>query len=362
MYDRVIIGAGLAGIACGQYWRQQQNQQNQVVVLEKSRGVGGRLATRRLHDTIADHGARYLERQGNQTTGVIAQLLQQDILQAWQEGSYQFTEASGLQPLPVPDRYVATAGMSAIAKTLAIGLDVRLNHRVTQINPTEEGWELLIDPTTTKVSPILTRALVLAIPAPQALELLLPLADQVLSPDYLEQLAAVVYDPCITVMAGYTPEILGEETIPPWQTVTFPQDPDLAWIGLDSSKRIPLSQPVFQLTPESTLEPTSQAKQTVVVIHSTPNFAATHLTANPLETVGQQLLDRAAHHLFPELKTPQWFQTHRWRYAQPQTPLAISYLSAPSAAPLVCCGDWCGGDLAESALASGLAAAQLLSP
>jgi predicted NAD/FAD-dependent oxidoreductase len=316
------------------------------------------MATRRLHNTIADHGARYLERQGNQTIALIAQLLQQDILQAWQEGSYQFTEASGLQPLPAPDRYVATAGMSSIAKTLAVGLDVRLNHRVTQINPTEEGWELLIDPTSINIPPILTRALVLAVPAPQALELLLPLADQGLSQDYLEQLATVVYDPCITVMAGYTSETLGGTITPPWQTVTFPQDPDLAWIGLDSSKRISPSQPALEFTPEFTPQP----RQTVVVIHSTPNFAANHLTANHLDPVGQQLLDRAAHHLFPELKTPLWFQTHRWRYAQPQTSLAAPYLAAPTSAPLVCCGDWCGDDLAESALVSGLAAAQFLLP
>ena len=48
IFDVAVIGAGMAGLTCAQ--ALCQSDQN-VIVLDKSRGVGGRMATRRLHDT-----------------------------------------------------------------------------------------------------------------------------------------------------------------------------------------------------------------------------------------------------------------------------------------------------------------------
>jgi predicted NAD/FAD-dependent oxidoreductase len=53
-------------------------------------------------------------------------------------------------------------------------------------------------------------------------------------------------------------------------------------------------------------------------------------------------------------------QVHRWRYSFATTPLSDRALSANTTAPLICAGDWCGGMRVESALLSGLAAAELL--
>ena len=57
-FDIAIIGAGIAGLVCSQ---ELQQAGYSVVVLEKSRGVGGRMATRRVSGSRADHGVRYLE-------------------------------------------------------------------------------------------------------------------------------------------------------------------------------------------------------------------------------------------------------------------------------------------------------------
>lgn len=360
MYDTAIIGAGLAGITCGQYLQQQGQK---VILLEKSRGLGGRLATRRLHNTIADHGAKFLEIQGTQTQELITSFLTRGIGKPWPRESYEFTTARGLQLQSSRSGYIALLGMSTIAKTLAVGLEILLNHRVEGIKPTDQGWSILLDPVT-NTSPIQAKALVIAVPAPQALALLLPLgaveqnslADQnYLDQDYLNQLGGIEYDACITVMAGYDPALqksLDTRTLP-WQAITFLQDPILAWLGIDSTKRTQPSQPVL-------------------VIHSTPTFAAQHLESTNLNSLGQELLDRLSigspdrsiSHLLPELNSPQWFQVHRWRYAQPKTLLNALCFPAPTASPLVCCGDWCQGrsrgGFIESALVSGLAAAQYL--
>jgi renalase len=337
MYDIAIIGAGLAGITCGQYLQQQGQN---IVFLEKSRGLGGRMATRRLHNTIADHGAKFLTSQGIHTQELITTLMAKGVVTPWQGRA---------------DCYVAPLGMSAIAKNLATGLDIRLNHKVDKINSTDQGWSIFFAATDLDhPTPIAAKALILAIPAPQALDLLLPLGsldENPLDSSYLTQLAGVEYDACITVMAGYEPEF--QQTLdiqnPTWQAATFPEDSTLAWVGIDSSKR-------------------SQSPQPIVVLHSTPDFAAQHLESVDLNSLGQELLNIASTHLLPELNSPQWFQVHRWRYAQPKTFLYIPCFPAPTTSPLVCCGDWCQdssldvstGSFIENSLASGLAAAQYL--
>ena len=53
-----IIGAGLSGLAAA---RDLIGLGYEVVVIEKSRGVGGCLAARRIEGTVVDHGAPLIE-------------------------------------------------------------------------------------------------------------------------------------------------------------------------------------------------------------------------------------------------------------------------------------------------------------
>ncbi len=347
MFDIAIIGAGLAGLTCAQQLHQAGYR---VVVLEKSRGVGGRLATRRLHDTVADHGVRYLEPQGTVLQQLIERLVQCGILQSWTNTIYELqpiqperivspASTSLLTPHPSQvTRYVAPSGMTAVAKVLATGLEIWRNRRVQAINLTEErSWQLILDATESPKE-LRARAIVVAIPAPQALMLLEPSAQTSLPPEVLNTLRSVEFDPCLSVMAGYSVEAIEQFPLPTWKACNLSNDSDLAWIGLDSSKRLDPKMPIF-------------------VLQSTAEFAKRYLDVEDLKPAGQQLLSHAAQLLIPWLDTPEWFQVHRWRYAFPCHPLNQDCLDAVTPLPLVCCGDWCGGNLIESALHSGLAAA-----
>ena len=335
MFDVAIIGAGLAGLTCAQ---QLQQAGYRVVVVEKSRGVGGRVATRRLHDTRADHGLRSLEPQGTLSQQLIEILDKRGIVQAWIDTIDELNSTeSGDIPHPHPStltRYVAPAGMTAVAKFLASGLEIWLGQRVNAIAPTaEQSWFLTLESGET----LTAGAVVVAIPAPQALILLEPLAQTSIPAEFLDSLRSVEFTPCLSVMAGY-PKATDELPLPAWNACTLPNDSDLAWIGLDSSKRLDAQIPVF-------------------VLQSTAEFAQHYLDAEELKSAGQYLLSRAAQLLLPWLDRPDWFQVHRWRYAFPSRSLNRAYLDAATPSPLVCCGDWCGGNLIESALNSGLAAA-----
>ncbi|AFZ02465.1 NAD(P)/FAD-dependent oxidoreductase [Calothrix sp. PCC 6303] len=327
MTDIAVIGAGIAGLACA----QQLNQAGySVVVVEKSRGLGGRVATRRLHGTIADHGACFLKPKDEFSSQFVESLCQRDILRIW-EG--EFIEQSG--DASTQPRYIAPAGMSAIAKPLARGLNVILNQRVIAINPTlNHQWYLTLSANNEIIT---AKALVIAIPAPQALELLEPLENNLINSQFIHQLRSVEFIPSISVMAGYPTT---SQPLPPWQALTLEQDSILGWIGFDSSKRLDASQPVF-------------------VVQSSANFAIENIDTEDLQPFGNQMLQTAAQltKLF-WLENPEWLQVHRWRYAFPRKPLTTACLTAETPLPLVCCGDWCGGNLIPGAIKSGLAAAK----
>ena len=52
-----VIGAGMAGLACA---HELLRADAKVTVFERSRGLGGRLATRRQGDLAFDHGAQFV--------------------------------------------------------------------------------------------------------------------------------------------------------------------------------------------------------------------------------------------------------------------------------------------------------------
>ena len=348
MFDVAVIGAGISGISCAQQLRQLGYR---VVVVEKSRGLGGRIATRRVENTWADHGARYLSAQSKPLTDLIQVLCEHQILQTWTEQVYELDSDRHLQP-PSPEhiypRYTAPAGMSTIAKFLAAGLEIWRSQRVEAIASTpENAWQLALantsDPATT-LTTLAAQAVVIAIPAPQALSLLKPLEEKISAAEFFETLRAVKYHPCITAIAGYPRDHqadLANRDLA-WQAVACPDDPTLAWISLENSKRPSQS---------------SETQPPTFVIQSSAAFAQKNLETSDLPATGRQLLDYAAQVFLPWLDTPDWLQVHRWRYALPDQFWPGSCLVAPTASPLVCSGDWCGGMQIESALDSGLAAA-----
>ncbi len=331
-YDIAIVGAGLAGLTCA---RQLKQKEYKIIILDKSGGVGGRVATRRINNIPVDHGLPFIQIQGKQTEKLIQTLYQNDILQLWTGKIYDLNSQKYLPPV---DRYIATQGMTAIAKYLAADLPIQKQSRVTAIAPTSaQTWELTYDYNQTSEH-LSAKAVVIAIPAPQTLALLEPLSANIPT-QILTQLRSVTFHPCLAVMAGYSTRY--QSDLPQWQGMRISDDPDLAWIAIESSKR--------------------KTAQPVVVLHGTSQFTVEHLDNTNLQPAGQQLLSRASNLFLAWLDSPEWFQVHRWRYARPHHPLEVPYLATTQPLPLVCCGDWCNGNSVESALLSGLASAEKLS-
>ena len=335
MWDIAVIGAGLSGLICA---RQLRAAGYQVCVIDKSRGLGGRMATRRVTGLVrVDHGLRYWQNDAA-IAPLTEELISAGVLTAWPANSYTLVADGQVEPLSQPQPvYIAPDGMSAVAKYLAQGLipdeTLLTQSKVTRLTlesqPHESGWR--IDCEDNKV--IMARQCAIAIPAPQAAELLAQ-TFATLDPSAAEkaggepsgldtlmsQLKAVTYDPCLTVLAGYNKLAQVDSIDPNGWRITDTIGTSTRWVGLDSSKR-------------------EAPAETTIVIHSKPDFARRYLELGDLQPAASVLLRANARKYGDWIAQPNWFQIHRWRYAFVHEPCLQPFLALGSS--LVCGGDWC---------------------
>ena len=144
-----VVGAGLAGLFAA---RELRGAGHEVIVVEKSRGVGGRLASRR----VAGHRGRprqpraWRRRPARTCTTAVADL-------------------AGPQVRDTPDGLVDPAGATRLPKLLADGLDLRRGVRLAALRGGSAGIELGDEQGNTHG---LVDAVVVTAPAPQAADLL----------------------------------------------------------------------------------------------------------------------------------------------------------------------------------------------
>jgi renalase len=324
--DVAIVGAGVAGLTAAAALRDRGLR---VLVLEKSRGLGGRAATRRRGDLRIDHGAQFFTARDARFQARVDTWLATGDVAVWTRGIHVWDPDAGLTA-PAPDahpRYAPPAGMSALGRLLGDGIDVRRGASVARVTRLERGWRLVLS----DGSAVDARAALLTPPAPQTRALL---ADAPLDAGVDEALATIAFEPCFAVLAGY------EGAAPqPWPGVRVEGHPDLAWVAHDGSRRA-----------------RRDGGATVLVVHATPAFTRTHFDA-PHDAVADALL-RAATDLVPWADRPAWRDVHRWRYARPIATHAQRCLTA--APGLIVAGDAFGSDRVEGAFLSGVAAAEAL--
>lgn len=325
--DALVIGAGIAGLSAA---RELRAAGESVLVLEKSRGFGGRAATRRWDGIPVDHGAQFFTARSPEFRAQVDDWLRRGVCFEWCRGLHHATE-DGPQP---PDgdnfpRYACREGMASLGRDLA-GPDhsfVLRETKLTQVDRNDSAWEVCTDDGRI----FQARALIITPPPPQSAVLLASAP-----PEATAFLQGLPMAPCLAVAARY------EQTEFSWRGIQAPADPTVAWIGNDTSKRPDLHPDV-----------------TVVVVHASPSFSAAYYDADG-NVIVRQLLERAGHIAKTDLSAPRSWFLQRWRYALgPQTDGEPARLVA-GAPPLVLAGDAIAGGKIEGAWLSGKAAAKLL--
>lgn len=127
-----IIGAGLAGLTAAHFLRQKAD----ITIFEKSRGVSGRLSTRRAEPYHFDHGAQYFSARTDQFKDFIQPLIHSGVIEPW---NARFVDISNREISSVKSGddhdsyYIGVPGMNAIGKYLSRDLDVRIGGCVDSI-------------------------------------------------------------------------------------------------------------------------------------------------------------------------------------------------------------------------------------
>jgi renalase len=253
--DVVVIGAGIAGLACA---RELTAAGVRVRVFERGRVVGGRLASKRFDGRYADIGAAYLTADDPSFATLVAAWERRGLARPWTQTLRTYTGTTPGEPAGGPVRWAAPGGLRSLAEDLAAGLDVTLRHEVTALPDVD--------------------AVVLAMPGPQALRLTGSAAA-----------AAQRWSPVLSAVLTY-PERAWDDF-----AGAFVNDhPVLATVCDDGDRR--------------------GDRAPVLVAHSTPEFARRHL-ADPVSAAGD-LQDAVCGllHLPAAVQT----RVHRWTHAQPE--------------------------------------------
>lgn len=319
--DCLIIGAGMSGLIAA---HTLHSAGWKVMVLDKGRGVGGRMATRRINQARFDHGAQFFTVRDARFGKFVAEWQAASVVTEWSKG---FPRPGEVYVDDGHPRYRGIPSMTAVAKHLSLNLDVRTSMRVQRVAITGDLWNVETDEGVQLKAP----HLLLSMPVPQALALLA--AGGVQLPDSTQvALASIGYDPCFAVLAVLD----GPSSIPPPGAIQI--DGELIrWIADNTQKGV---------------SPDAWA----VTIHASADFTREHFDTD-VDTVAQQLIGEAQDWLGSPVRE---YQVQRWRYSQPLEPYPERFVYTEIPPFVAFTGDAFGASRVEGAALSGLAAADAL--
>jgi len=312
-----VIGAGLSGLLAA---RNMQRAGHDVVVLDKGAGVGGRMATRRIEDAVADHGAQFFTVRSDSFTAEVNDWVSHGVAREWCRG---FADIDG------HPRYMGVNGMTSIAKHLAGGLDIHLGVTVSNIKFNEHNrkWTITSRLRNSSADEHVADAIIITAPLPQTITLLGAVAD-----DLPRDLHDIDYDPTLCLL------------------VTLKQQ---AFVSASGALQSP--DDFFSFVCDNMRKGTSVTPS--MTFHVEPGVSAKHYDQSEAELRALMLEHATAYFPIDDM-----IEAHvkKWRYATPRNTFNAPCWSHPHL-PLVLAGDAFDGPRIEGAALSGLAAASVFS-
>lgn len=134
-----IIGAGISGLMLARALKEHAN----VTVFEKSRGVAGRMATRRDGIFAFDHGTQCFTARGRTFRAFLKPYIQQGLIDEWRGKVITFQPDKTIKKrLWFEPHLVAAPHMSSLCKHLSQDLNIELETEVVQLPQQHAPWFL----------------------------------------------------------------------------------------------------------------------------------------------------------------------------------------------------------------------------
>lgn len=333
-----VIGAGLSGLVTAE---RLVAAGCRVTVLEKSRGAGGRAATRYADEWHFDHGMQYFTARSPAFREQVAAWEAAGSCARWAPRAVTIA-TPGAVPVPLDPRepwFVGRPGNNAICKQLASSLTLHRGVRVAAVRPVAgagprleiSDWPADADAQAAAKSVIDGGfdAVVVSVPAPQVPALLEGCGELSTCAD------GVTMRPCWSAMYAFDRPLDVS-----WDAAAIDAGP-VSWIARNSSR------------PDRVVRPGGETW----VLHGAPAWSARHLEMER-EDVGRILWSHfegmtvgTVNELNPALS-----MVHRWRYSLVTEPSSRSHRWDPERRIGVC-GDWCLAGRFEAAFTSAMSLA-----
>ena len=316
----IVIGAGLAGLLAADTMIRLGCK---ATILEKAKGVGGRMATRRMGGQTFDFGAQSLYGHTPKF---------QSMLESWRYAGLVAEWHPDLSARPREKKhpgpyFKGNPAMTSVPKYLAEGLTVHLQTKVTAVHAADNAWSIATEHNHIYMS----QALIMTAPVPQSLALL-EAGGYGPDRDALAQLRSLEYTSCFALMLALD----GPSGLPAPGAMTLDGEP-LAWISDNYAKGV-------------------AGRPGAVTVCASDEFTNEMLEVHP-ERITQILLDAVRPMIHAHIEST---QLHRWRYCRPVRTLPSLFLVGGTQPPLLFAGDMFGEGDCESAALSGMAAAEYL--
>jgi len=269
--DLLVIGAGIAGLLAARELTDKHHWR--VAILDKSRGVGGRMATRRDGEATYDHGAQFFTVREPRFRQYVDQWLEAGLVETW------FDQMANESPII---RFAAKPSMTAIAKRLVTGLEMHRQAKVVSAQHANGQWTL----TTEDGQHYRAPRLLINAPVPQALEIL-QAGKIALPPSDEEFLHSIRYAKNIAAMV----ELDRPSGLPSPGRIKFDDPEPIAWLGDNQQKGV--------------------SAKPAVTIHSGPEFAEKYFDAPDDERL-HLLVEAAKPYLHGNVVN---VKGHHWKFA-----------------------------------------------
>ncbi|MET1078329.1 MAG: NAD(P)/FAD-dependent oxidoreductase [Pseudomonas sp.] len=317
-----IIGTGLAGLSAAQALHAAGQR---IQLFDKSRGSGGRMASKRSDAGALDLGAQYFTARDRRFVEVVQHWQIRGWVAEWSPCLYHFSDGRLSASPDEQVRWVGTPRMSAITRALLGALPVTFSCRITEVFRGPQHWHLQ-DAEGASHGPF--SHVLIATPAPQASTLLAA------APKLAGAAASVPMDPTWAVALAF------DQPLNTPVEGCFVQDSPLDWLARNRSK------------------PGRETHLDTWVLHATSAWSRDHLDLSK-EAVTEQLYGAFAELIGCAVPQAAFSVAHRWLYARPTSAHQWGAL-ADADLGLYACGDWCLSGRVEGAWLSGQEAARKL--
>lgn len=329
-YDVIIVGAGICGIAAGNFLKESGLN---IKLLDKGKSIGGRLATRKIisDDQLikVDYGCKYIEANSFEFSQAVVGLIKNNSVKKWKT----VNQNSLLNEIEKNLRFVGKQSMRQIALELSQNLSISNGIKITKVYREAGAWGLIDENNNSYFS----EAILFTMPVPQILDLLKNSNIPIL-PNKKNELEKVEYARSIVAI------------------LTLEKSS-----ALKDEGGLKIENSAISFITDNNLKGVNEGSPTITVEMSN-DFSIKNWDKIE-EEIANKIIEESSDFLNSKVIN---YQIHKWKYSTPIKiyPKKFEFILEPG--PIYFAGDAFLGNNVESAYLSGLDAAksivQILSP